>query len=180
MREEYFNWLYDLVCSSGRPGSSFYYLLRALHRREFYSLIPNDDNRGTDGQELRSEFRRLEHQELSVNWFKAPSTVLEMLIALSRRMVLTFVGTDIEADYDYWFWEMIDNLGLGDLTDSQFLDKDGPYIVDDILNTFLERTYTADGRGGLFPLENPRTDQREVEIGFQKEHYALERLEGHW
>lgn len=180
MREEYFTFLYHLVCSSSRPGASFYMLLKALYRKEFYSLIPNDDNRGADGIVLRDEFRHLEHQELGINWFRAPSTVLEMLIALSRRMQFLFIGTEIAADYSYWFWEMIDNLGLGTFTDTFFFDNDGQFAVEEVLNTLLERTYESNGRGGLFPLANPRIDQRDIECWYQMNHYATERLEGHW
>ena len=180
MREDYFNWLYRLVCLSGRPDASFYMMLKALYRKEFYGLIPNDDNRGVDGQALRDEFRHLEHQELGPNWFRAPSTVLEMLIALSRRMVLIFIGTDIEATYDKWFWEMIENLGLDNLTDSIFFNQDGQYVVEEILNNLLERTYEPNGSGGLFPLTNPRIDQRGVEIWYQMQYYCMERLDGHW
>lgn len=178
MREEYFYWLYRLVCANTRPDNSFYMMLKALYRKEFYSLVPNDDNRSVDGQALRDEFRHLERQDLPINWFRAPSTVLEMLIALARRMAFTFSGTELDASWDRWFWEMINNLGLGNLTDEQYASYDGGFIVDEILNRLLERAYDYDGTGGLFPLKKPRMDQREIEIWYQKEYYALEKLDG--
>lgn len=177
MREEYFNWLYRLVCASTRPDASFSMMLRALHRKEFYSLIPNDDNRGVEGQTLREEFRFCERPDLPPNWHKAPSSVFEMLIALAKRMEFTLIGSEIEADWDKWFWEMIQNLGLDNLTDDRFDRVGGEGIVDEVLDNLLERKYGPDGKGGLFPLKHPRLDQREVEIWYQKEYYAGEKLD---
>lgn len=178
MQEEYFNWLYRLVCASTRPDSSYYLLMSALHRKEFYSLVPNDDNRETDGKELRDEFRNVMHPELPVDWFEAPCTVLEMIIALSQRMVSVFIGTEKESSYDKWFWEIIENLNLDDLTDDRYIFLNGMYVVDEILTTLLERTYRPDGRGGLFPLKSGMKNLTETEIWYQMQYYSMEKLEG--
>lgn len=171
MREEYFNWLYSLVCPKGYPGSSYFFLLKALHRKEFYSLVPNDDNRGEDGKALRYQF---EYSEIP--WFKGPCTMLEMLVALSDRLGQQFVDTQFDRPAHMWFWEMMENLGLKDFTDEQFVRSNGESIVDNILDTLLERTYDFHGNGGIFPLNCTDVDQRNVEIWYQMARYSLEKM----
>ena len=63
----------------------------------------------------------------------------------------------------YWFWLMIDNLGLGNMVNSQF----DSTKVDNIIDNFLNRTYEKNGKGGLFTIRNCDTDLRKVEIWYQ-------------
>ena len=62
-----------------------------------------------------------------------------------------------------WFWQMITNLGLVDMTDSKFDRK----YVDLVIQRFLDRTYEPDGKGGLFTIEHCPYDLRTVEIWYQ-------------
>lgn len=71
-----------------------------------------------------------------------------------------------------WFWGMITSLGLQGMNDSNF----DMYKVNNILNTFLERKYLPNGRGGLFTLEHPDRDLRNVEIWYQMHRYLGEIL----
>ena len=52
MTNSYFDFLCHLV------GRKYEYsrLLAQLHGVEFYSLVPNDDNRGADGEQLRNNY----------------------------------------------------------------------------------------------------------------------------
>ena len=58
---------------------------------------------------------------------------------------------------------MIVNLGLGSMTDNRY----EAYVVDDILDRFLDREYEPDGKGGLFTIRGCKHDLRKVEIWYQ-------------
>jgi hypothetical protein len=105
---------------------------------------------------------------LSLADLDAPCSVLEMLIALATRFAyLTFDPINgSEPKKVESFWELINNLKL-----SSFHTKNVG-----IINDFLERQYSSDGYGGLFPLEFPKEDQRHVEIWYQMMAYINEGL----
>ena len=66
----------------------------------------------------------------------------------------------------FWFWEMIDNLGLIDQSNGKFSKSK----VSKILYNFNNRLYDADGRGGnIFILYE--YDIRKKEIWWQMCHY---------
>ena len=52
MTNSYFDFLWNLVGRKKEYGR----LLLYLHETEFYSLVPNDDNRGVDGEQLRNHY----------------------------------------------------------------------------------------------------------------------------
>ncbi len=175
--QDYFAWLCEMV-HIDQMDRSYMNLAKDLHHRKFYSLVSHDENRASDGQELREYYMR------EINYPKyleleGECSVLEMLIGLARRMDFeTNNPYDINGPKDkttYWFWEMIDNLGLMKFSDDVYYQNGGANKVDKILDRFLNRRYSKDGTGGLFPLDNPRRDQREVEIWYQMNSYLAER-----
>lgn len=167
--ELYFRWLYSQVGNAKlkNPARTHWSLLRQLYTKEFVWIIPNDDNRLEDGRDLRNQF--VDEQELSdvdPHWMDIGCSMLEMLIALSRRLSFEDDGAPEE-----WFWRLMQNLDLHDKTDkSKFSAED----VDEILNNVIWRTYRRNGRGGLFPLKRAHEDQSEVEIWYQLSAYLLE------
>ena len=54
VNDRYFNYLYALVETNN--NRHFKMLLEQLYCMEFYSLVPNDDNRGVDGEQFRTLF----------------------------------------------------------------------------------------------------------------------------
>ena len=62
-----------------------------------------------------------------------------------------------------WFWNMIVNLGLGNMNDSNFSED----FVEKRIEVFLDRNYGKHGEGGLFTVRNSRYDLRNVEIWYQ-------------
>jgi len=149
-------------------------LLRHLHDAVFIPLIPNDDNREADGIQLREEFLDEEGpQALSSNFLKKPCSMLEMLIALSRRLEWESSGETWEQPASEWFWVLLDNLGLGD----QKYDKNR---TDEILDIFVQRTYKRNGEGGLFPMRRNRKDQRKREIWYQMNDWVVENYDEGW
>lgn len=165
IENEYFNWL--CAKASPRGGVNHIGILRVLHSRPFEFFIPGDRNRAEDGCELKVDFRREIRCEGDPAWFSEPCSILEMLVAFSRRAAFQ---TDI-SDHD-WFWEFMTNLGLNEYRRVSVSDE--PYIQE-ILNVFMYRTYDPSGHGGMFPLHNPMHDQREVELWYQFYEYLTDR-----
>lgn len=137
-----------------------------LNSVSFYSLIPNDENRGLDGLRLRGEYEAETGKTISLY---LPCTLLEMLVALADRMA--FITFDPERGSEPnlipHFWELIRNLGLS---------PNGNINNEEIIHNLLERNYTPSGDGGLFPLGTVQEDQRYVEIWYQMMAYIEERL----
>ena len=94
-----------------------------------------------------------------------------MMVALSLRCEEEVIGDDAEGEVSRWFWDMIRNLGLGDMSDD-FYDRD---YVDFVISRFLKREYEPDGDGGLFKVKNCRYDLRTVEIWYQACWYMNEK-----
>lgn len=166
---EYFDWLYFLVCRDRyQRETSHEELLRHLHRIPFTYLIQRDQNRAGDGINLRYRFGIARYSEDSLdvimNTLDGPCSVLEMMIALAIRCEETIMDDpDVGDRTGQWFWGMIVNLGLGGMTDIHF-DQD---FVDSVILRFLNREYEPDGRGGLFTIRNCHRDLRDVEIWYQ-------------
>lgn len=62
-----------------------------------------------------------------------------------------------------WFWGMINSLGLNAMTDVRF-DK---RRFEEVMDTFMSRSYEPNGKGGLFTIRNTDKDLRTVEIWYQ-------------
>lgn len=157
IEELYFNWL----CAKVLPPhiNNYRGLLHILHSTEFVWSISGDRNRKEDGCELRIDFLRKTHLEKDPIWFNELCSVLEVLIAFAQRASFQ-TGISVEN----WFFTFLTNLNLNDYR--QVSEADVP-IIEDILSTFVWRTYDPNGYGGLFPLDVPEQDQRDVEIWYQ-------------
>lgn len=167
--ELYFQWLYRQVGKAGTNRSKTHWqLLKQLFTTEFVWTVPNDDNRINDGIELRWEFVSYSAlDKVEATWMYEGCSVLEMLIALSRRLAFEAEGQPRD-----WFWALMKNLGLDEFTD----DRQEGFVrdIDDILTKFIWRRYAPDGKGGLFPLSRAEVDQRGVEIWYQMSMYLHE------
>ena len=163
----YLNWLYSLV--ERKEDSTYVRLLSQMYRTPFIFFVPNDDNRADDGIQLRKQFIRENGFDIVDEWFDEDCSVLEAIIGLANRMSYQSDETESEA-----FWHILRNLGIDESFDDDLLD---PYLLDDILNRFIWRNYDADGFGGLFPLEDPQQDQRDVELIYQMYAYVIENNE---
>lgn len=163
----YFEWLYDLVCEdrTGYRRQSYEKLLMYLHDTEFRYVMLKDENRAEDGMDLRYRFA-YDHPSIDDAdlYLDGPCSVLEMMVALSLRCEENIMDDPLIGNRTgQWFWGMVRNLGLGPMTDDKFnLQK-----VKNIIDTFLNRQYDQDGRGGLFTIYDCRYDLRDVEIWVQ-------------
>jgi hypothetical protein len=170
--EAYFIWLYSQVgeVDSKNLARSYWKLLTFLYEKEFTWKIAHDENRAIDGMNLRRAFLdQTATGRVDPAWMDEPCSMLEMMVALTWRME----WNSDEVSQATWFWILIDNLGLTECTDANSPDS---LIIDSILDGVINREYGQNGAGGLFPLNNPKTDQREVELYYQAEAYLLERF----
>jgi hypothetical protein len=167
--ELYFTWLYSKVGSVkvANPSKTYWALLRKLFTKEFVWIVANDDNRAEDGRDLRREF--MEDEEIASvddDWMRLGCSMLELLIALSRRL-------EFEAGWSvkHWFWVLIENLNLHLYSDDVPLPEQE---VDDILDCVIWRTYADDGTGGLFPVKHYTQPLPDMEIWYQMCAYLIE------
>ena len=85
LNEAYFNWLVSQIEIPN--GKSYTYLFERMHSLEFVWTVPHDDNRIQDALDLRVEFK---YESNLRGEIKTPVSILEVLIALSRRVA--FIG----------------------------------------------------------------------------------------
>lgn len=168
--EQYLIWLYSHISplKLKNPSRTHWALARQLYSKEFVWLVPNDDNRVEDGKSLRREFIQNYEVEINEEWLNMGCSMLEMLIALSRRL-----SFEAEGEPRAWFWHLIQTLDLEQYNDKHY-DDDARKVIDETLERVIWRRYEPNGEGGLFPLRNPRQDQREVEIWYQLSAYLVE------
>jgi len=169
LEARYFTWLHGKVVLEFAPTTSrsYYELFKILHATEFVWVISGDDNRAEYGKTLRATFLNGIRQPYAEGWDAQPCSVLEMLIALAEE-------AEFETDFPHaeWFWRFMLTLDLDQYNDSTHIDVDH---VEHILDRLVWRKYEYNGTGGLFPLEHPQRDQRNVEIWYQFCAYVIER-----
>lgn len=168
INNEYFDWMYNLVCGKRYSKSiSYRKLLTHLHNAEFIFVIANDENRASDGINLRRRFAIANDCEDLRAYLDGACSVLEMMLALAIRCESFMDNPRIGDRTGQWFWDMVVNLGLGAMTDDRFNER----YVDEVLDTFLFREYEPNGKGGLFTLKHCDQDLRQVEIWWQATWY---------
>lgn len=168
--EVYFKWLCAKVTDTFAPLHTDISLLVGLYKTEFVWTLSGDDNRAVDGQYLRREFLEQTQMPSEQYFLNYTCSVLEMLIAFSRRA--SFQTDDPEFE---WFWIMVDNLGLRDLSGTE---EENAIEFSEILDTFIWREYSDLGYGGLFPLRSSPNNQKSVEILYQFYEYLNEKENG--
>jgi hypothetical protein len=149
-------------------------LLDILHGMRFYSLVPNDDNRGKDGEHLREIFTDSVGGNPSFYRDLGECTVLEMLLALSDRLVFETIDSEWEKTQSEWFFILLDNLSIERYDNSYIRPGKDEFRIQDRVERMLSRNYDSHGVGGLFPLKNAKFDQRKVEIWYQMSAYIME------
>jgi hypothetical protein len=168
--ERYFTWLYSQVGSVEitNPSKTYWGLLNLLFRKEFFWIVPNDDNRAEDGRALRDQFIQEEGiVSVDADWMQLGCSMFELLIGLSRRLSFEDGQTT-----SVWFWELMKNLRLDRYTDNRPIPHKK---VEDVLDGVIWRTYAVDGSGGIFPLKHPNSPVTKLELWYQAQAYLIER-----
>lgn len=174
--QEYFEWLCGIVCLSEvtNPARTHIQMLELLFKTEFKWILDMDENRAEDGVILRDEFCDEVGSWDGCPMVFEPCNWLEFLIGLSKR--LAYQDSDnLRVGAAAWFWRLAWNAGLIVYDDEAWGEMDSPKHVRNILDRISQRRFDWDGRGGLFPLNNPRQDQRDAEIWEQMSAYLQER-----
>ena len=149
--DDYFEWLYSQIDDE---GYGFTKLLSMLQDMDYYYSVDYDENRASDGENLRWYYVNDGGNDRIMEWAHC-CTVLEMMFALALKME-NITG---EGDVSYWFWQMMDNVGLSYMTDRKF-DSDQVYGR---ISNFLDREYEPDGQGNIFYIPDCADDLRRVE-----------------
>lgn len=166
VENDYFNWLYGLVCDD-MANVTYRDLLYYLYNVEFVYCLEMDGNRASDGKNFRYRFgydRHYTTSEIDGYLGYLPCNVLEMMIALSFDIEEHVMDDPSCGDRTgQWFWNMIASLGLLGMSDGRF----DMYEAGAKIDAFLERRYKRNGEGGLFTIRNRSLDMRDMEIWHQ-------------
>lgn len=158
-KQLYFDWLCSII--EARRGSASAKIAKVLFALPYEAVVRLDENRVEDGVTLRSEYAFEAALDEVPDWGEC--TFLEMLIALSERM-----GMQIDMNTATCFWHLMKNLGF-----RKYSDPD-PVALRKAVDRVTSRTFESDGAGGLFPLKEATTNQREEQIYRQMQLYILE------
>lgn len=172
--DSYFSWLCDLI-EVNQESKSYWLLANALHQKNFYWSVPNDDNRAFEGRNLREKFCEEHRIEYHYDDFPEQVSMLEVVIGLAYRCESIMVDEEQNMEMSQWFWKIMSNVNLDLYTDVDYYDLNGQVEVSLTLNRIIERTYQRSGKGGLFPLKHSREDQRKVELWYQMNTYLVEK-----
>jgi hypothetical protein len=170
LEERYFGWLSWLV---NVTREDYHKLLKCLYNTEFTYTIDMDGNRESNGIDLRYQFGYeydIDDREIASTLDNKPCSILEMMIALSQKIEEIMEDPEVGDQTAYWFWKMVNNLGLSKYSDRYWNEEK----VKEILDSFLNRKYGPHGEGGLFVFRYNDHDVRDVEIWTQAMWYLEE------
>lgn len=161
LEQRYYEWLVSRI-----PGwcTRYSILVRMLYETPFRVTLLMDENRVGDGLGMRARFvyeMNLGSAERDILKQQRPCSVLEVMLGLAQRFVEEYVTQYTDEDpIGPWFSLMIRSLGLICYDDQHF----DLYGYDRILQLFLDRAYSPDGRGSLFYIPGVQMDMRQIEI----------------
>ena len=176
IRDDYRNWLIGLAYNWCSIRGSYLKLLEYLYSHPFIPRYANDTNRMQDGFEMRfhfiEQFQGANYTYHDVyKYLTEDCNMLEMMAALAQRCEDHIMGDpDIGDRSGVWFFNMIANMHLEDMTDEHF----DIMKVDQAVSNVINHNYARNGDGGLFSVRNPDIDMRNAEIWYQMNWYLGE------
>lgn len=174
---DYFDWLCEIVCVDGRYADESYWILaEALWDIDYYWILDMDETRAKSVETLRYRYIN----EGGRPRYTGKASVLEVLVMMAESMYDLLDELDGEDQRPIYFWEMIDNLGLIGYSDRFFkeIGDKRPIFERRIVKKvriWLDRAFEYDGKGSIFPLMEPKEDQRNVDLWYQMQAYLIER-----
>lgn len=174
LEENYYNWLCTMAIPDDSTRSKYSNLLFTLYNIEFIPKMDRDENRMHDGIDFKKQYaymNGLPYKTVEYGIRKNSCSMLEMMVALSYRMEEEIMDDPDKGNRtSLWFKTMLESMELIDQTDDKF---NWQYVVQ-ILYQFNDRKYQYNGHFGLFTLNNPPIDMRQVEIWYQMFYYLEE------
>lgn len=171
MTHDYYRHLLDKI--HFRQYGPYERVLNYLFHREFYWVVPMDRNRYENGLALREDFAMQVGYPMFFwrGYLPDYCTVLEMMVALAQDCEDRLMGDPELGDRTHiWFWIMMNKVGLDELVDHKFDEN----RADRIVTRILDRTFSPDGRGGLFGQLCHEGDMRQIEWWYQLNYYLME------
>ena len=166
---DYIHWVMkDKLKLTDRERKKYERLCLVSANIEFVWNHPMDENRATDGLELRDDFEYETGEYLDKSSGLLPNcSFFEMLAALSIRCENQLMRNLSLGDRtSKWFFEFLHNLGLEpDMRSDE---------IEDIIVNFMNGKYKANGEGGMFPLRKRGINQRNEQIWKQLSAYINE------
>ena len=162
LEQMYYYWLTSFIPKWIYPYSC---LIRLLYDTPFRVTLLMDENRVGDGLGMRTRFTWENHMgiiERDILKQARPCSVLEVMIGLAHRFEEEYM-TQYDQDDNFverWFGAMINSLGLSQYNDENFNITECSQIIEN----FLQRDYSPDGRGSLFYIPGINVDMRQMEI----------------
>lgn len=158
----YFEWLYQKAFST----NEYRELMLWLWEIDFYWSNDFDANRAADGISLRRAYL-FENGRAKENydWDESECTFMELFIGLANKLAML-----LDKDVQETMLHLMRNIGLDNMKNGRVHED----YVDEVVYRIMDRDYDYNGDGGFFPLSNPPSDQRNVELLYQMNHYILE------
>lgn len=155
--KSYFAYLVEIIDGARNPQ-----LCQMLFDIPFHwdPKIVLDENSAENGKYLRVKYFEETGNKCDRT---GRCSVLEVLVsmAIGMEQIMAVPG---EEQPERWFWEMIDNLDL----------ENGD--AEDKIERWMNRDFTRNGEGGMFPIRHPHQDQRTAPFWQQAMAYLGERV----
>lgn len=162
-RDRYFEFLYEL----GFGDDRHYGLAGYLHSIPFRWSFRRDENRVYDGSHMRREFEEEEGED-ATRYFDMNDdecSMLEFFVGFAYRLCRDMFEN---ISCQEFVEAMLSNLGLWDYDDdNDFSDGDVLEDISEALDDWVDRKYSYNGEGGLFPLVDAPENLRGVEMWTQ-------------
>lgn len=177
-RQRYVNWLAAKVDGNlSYCGFTFSRLFNCLFDIPFVAALEKDINRAEDGNRLRVVYTTSHKINCEIrDLFQSNEgcTFLEFLVSIAMRA--NDILYDPEEDHTaMFFWDFARNIGLDSFDDEGYGRNWDMFKLTQVVSKVMNRTFEADGTGGLFPLTKVREDQRKTEIWYQLQAYLREK-----
>lgn len=172
---DYISWLGSWLNWDGRTR-----LFQYLADYPFEVVIKMDENRVCDAIDMRSDFilefcddhPLVSDMDPSIH----PISLLEILAVMASMIENDIMwNPDVPDRRHIRFDEMLRNAGLDIFDDGHWGTYGGELEVEPICDRIVRRKYGTDGKGGLFPLDDPQKNQRRLELWYQANAYCMER-----
>jgi hypothetical protein len=159
----YFNWLLQ---KAGFVRNWKEPLLEELNRIPFTYIVAMDENRASDGLELRGDYEYETHESCEEPFEGNNPSVLEVLLGIVFRLEHS---SGLDKTAGDWLDFFLENLGLISNEDRTFggtrTQSIDPDYVARCVNIFMDRRYDPDGGfGGLFVIPGFEGDMRRIEL----------------